>query len=630
MTFPVYIVLIGSFLTSVVVLWTRKLSRLMPVTKEEEFQMKGWRRFCLWSAGLLFALILLVVPAAPALALTGEIKLADIKGPVGMRVGISGTGFTDGSFATIYFNGSPIAPANIPVDIVGFSAYFYVPNLRPGRYPVTVTTNAGDASNTDQFEIVAIINPQITISSASGNVGDQVTVSGSGFTASSTARILFDGDIVSNPVSTGSAGDLTDTVITIPETTVGSHTFSARDIGGTVSQTLSYVVSPKIAVTPNSGGAGDQVTVSGSGFGSGQSLSVYFDNALVAAAAVSSAQGVLPGNFVFAIPPSSRGSHTVEVRGGSTSATAAFNVAQKITVSPLTGSVGTTVSVIGLGFTPNQVINIISGGPVSAWSSPTVGIDGSFSGSFTVTGAAGVYLIEVGDGALTSSRSFTVVVTGSLEPKEGNVGTNVSINATGFVPGATATVTFDGVEMAQVKVAANGGIKVTFKAPAVGGGDYEVAASDSVNSFSDTFNMESVAPLIPELVSPEDEARAGRVLTFEWGAVSDPSGVTYKFQLATDADFTRPLFDEEGLANPEFSVKEADRLDPVSKDEPYYWRVKAVDGAFNESDWSQPFSFSTGFNFALPTWSIWVLSVLGTLLIGFLGFWIGRRTAYYF
>jgi len=247
------------------------------------------------------------------MALTGEINLGAISGPVGMRVTIFGTGFTDNSLVTVHFGSVDLVPADNRVDITSFSTFFYVPNLPAGTYAVSATTDAGDTSNAKNFKIEVVIDPVITISSASGFVGNQVTVSGSGFTESSTARILFDGNILGEPVTTDSGGVLADTAVTVPETFGGSHTFAARDAGGTTSPALSYVVSPQITINPTSGGVGDQVTVSGNGFGAAQNLAVYFDtNTLVVPSLVASAQGVLPSGLVFDVPSTSRGSHTVE------------------------------------------------------------------------------------------------------------------------------------------------------------------------------------------------------------------------------------------------------------------------------------------------------------------------------
>lgn len=56
-----------------------------------------------------------------------------------------------------------------------------------------------------------------------------------------------------------------------------------------------------------------------------------------------------------------------------------------------------------------------------------------------------------------------------------------------------------------------------------------------------------------------------------------------------------------------------------------------TDGASNVSAWSTPGSFyipQLGLSLAMPGWLIYTLVGLGAVLIGFLGFWIGRKTAY--
>ncbi len=74
---------------------------------------------------------------------------------------------------------------------------------------------------------------------------------------------------------------------------------------------------------------------------------------------------------------------------------------------------------------------------------------------------------------------------------------------------------------------------------------------------------------------------------------------------------------------------EAEKLQSVSKEAPYYWHVKAIDGAFNESQWSGTGAFSVGFSLALPQPLIYTIFGIGALLLGMFGFWLGRKTAYY-
>ncbi|AAW40386.1 hypothetical protein [Dehalococcoides mccartyi] len=76
-------------------------------------------------------------------------------------------------------------------------------------------------------------------------------------------------------------------------------------------------------------------------------------------------------------------------------------------------------------------------------------------------------------------------------------------------------------------------------------------------------------------------------------------------------------------------MTDAQKLESVSSDSPYWWRVKAVDGAGNASAYTGAGSFTVGFSLDLPTWATYVLIGIGGLLLLALGFWLGRRNADY-
>jgi hypothetical protein len=88
------------------------------------------------------------------------------------------------------------------------------------------------------------------------------------------------------------------------------------------------------------------------------------------------------------------------------------------------------------------------------------------------------------------------------------------------------------------------------------------------------------------------------------------------------------MLEKKNLTDSEYPITKEERLKSVSKKAPYYWRVKAIDGASNESRWSDARSFYVGFYFVMPQWAIYTLFGIGALLFGFLGFWVGRKTAY--
>ncbi len=98
---------------------------------------------------------------------------------------------------------------------------------------------------------------------------------------------------------------------------------------------------------------------------------------------------------------------------------------------------------------------------------------------------------------------------------------------------------------------------------------------------------ESNRPAVPGMISPSVDEQIGligsQVVTFKWSPVSDPSGVTYTLQVARDAQFKDPVVEHKALLKTEYTLTANEALSHQS----YFWRVKAVDGASNESDWSQ-------------------------------------------
>jgi hypothetical protein len=94
--------------------------------------------------------------------------------------------------------------------------------------------------------------------------------------------------------------------------------------------------------------------------------------------------------------------------------------------------------------------------------------------------------------------------------------------------------------------------------------------------------MESEAPPMPMLLLPEVATTTEAEAYFDWEDVKDLSGVTYTLQIASDKDFTTIVLEKKGLTNSEYTITEEEKLEPAEK-EAYYWRVKAVDSAFNES-----------------------------------------------
>jgi len=129
------------------------------------------------------------------------------------------------------------------------------------------------------------------------------------------------------------------------------------------------------------------------------------------------------------------------------------------------------------------------------------------------------------------------------------------------------------------------------------------------------------------LLLPGTGATVDQPVHFVWQAVSDPSGVTYVLQVARDPNFIILVFQKEGLTASEYTLTEQQKLESVGKNEPYYWRVKAIDGATNESGWALSSPFYVGFVFELSGWILYTVIGLGSLLLLAIGYLLGKRLA---
>jgi hypothetical protein len=190
-------------------------------------------------------------------------------------------------------------------------------------------------------------------------------------------------------------------------------------------------------------------------------------------------------------------------------------------------------------------------------------------------------------------------------------------------------ITYDNDEAPVITATTDsyGKFEVTFSVPASESGLHSITATDGTSMANMPFVMESNSPTVPVLVAPETDTKVPSQAVFDWEDVDDPSGVVYSLEIAISREFTPEsmALQKTGLTKSEYALTEAEQLEPSKRDEPYYWRVKAIDGASNESEWAEPGSFSVGSTFKITDWLVYILMALGGLLIIFLVFWLKRR-----
>jgi hypothetical protein len=384
----------------------------------------------------------------------------------------------------------------------------------------------------------------------------------------------------------------------VPALRSGNYNVNAND-GVAASPVVIFAIRPRLILSTTEGSVDDQIILTGSGFDYNSGINTFWDNQLVSTNLIlSNSTGSFTGNF--SIPVGTVGSHMIKVSDfTSRIATVSFTVVPKISLNPNNSAPGNTVTLTGKGFRLNTSITVTYSGITVQTQPQTVITDasGSFSATFFVpSGTSGNYLVRASDGAFAATATFGVTSKIEVLPATGNVGTELRINGIGFTPSGRVTLSYDAQEVATINVDATGSFTASFKAPASKAGAHNISARDQTVSglvITATFTMEATPPPKPNLIAPEPGSQTATTPKFAWSEVTDPSGVTYSLQVALNAAFSNTLLSKPGLTTPEYTVIPAEAFGLAKKTSPYYWKVKAIDGAGNESDWSATGTFYT-------------------------------------
>jgi len=130
----------------------------------------------------------------------------------------------------------------------------------------------------------------------------------------------------------------------------------------------------------------------------------------------------------------------------------------------------------------------------------------------------------------------------------------------------------------------------TISAPGLADKSYKwkVIAINSIGeneSSTRTFVIDTIAPAKPTLVSPVNNAVGSDLTqTFRW--TKPEASLTYDIQIDNEISFTSPRVHENtGLADNSY-------IYTFASDGVYYWRVRAVDAASNQSSWADNFKLT--------------------------------------
>jgi len=542
------------------------------------------------------ALLTIVLSLIPAGA-DAAASMSPTMGIVGLEVTI--TDLTEGNAYKIKWDAETYKQG-----VVGSSGsiFFIVPEAYGGQHPVIVESPA----NSFPFSGEYIVVPNITIAPTSGKAGTDITISGFGFGVSEDdIAVTYDGTIIKSGISADENGSWS-TTFAAPLSARGARAVDASGdtTKGSDVADKNFTVSPVVEMDPTSGGVGTQVTIKATGFATAEGgIKVLFSDKEVRSNMTAEVNGSWSTSFT--VPPSIRGSHIVKVQGNTTASSdipdMIFTVAPAITISPASGAVEDSIKVSGSGFANNETsIEVTFDGKTiernlladdnGSWSVETkVPPCGSGPHSVAASGRMTPYT-DITPATFTTQAVLTVV------PKSGNVKDELRLTGSGFNAGKDYSVSYDGNPVASGSVNESGSFQAMFKAPGGKSGSITITATDTRDATaSTTFTMESTAPGTPQIAAPKDGATVGFMgdtkISFKWSDVSDPSGITYDIEVGEGSSFTKNLVAHTRLGDARYTLTDAEAL-PNGE---YFWRVRAVDGAGNASDWTPATIVKVGF-----------------------------------
>lgn len=436
--------------------------------------------------------------------------------------------------------------------------------------------------------------PVITLSPASGAVGTAVTVSGTVFNSyeGDSIHIFFDAtEAATSPVTVPEGGEFA-AVLNVPaDAAAGEHRVEIRtDITSTsvIAGAAFTVDATELTLDSSAGPPGAYVDISGSGFYVGATVNIYFNNPdsqKIGAVTASST-----GKFVHsaAIPPAPHGMHTITATNNmGNSAEAQFSVLPEIKLNRDTAGPGELLNVRGSGFAATSGVSIYFGQFLAA----TTATDtlGSFESDIEVPDVIPLaYEIKCQDeNGNSGTAEFTVSTGVKLSAGTGAVGGDLTIRGIGFKPNTAVTVNYDGEFIAAAVTDKNGDFTVTITVPAGNAGGHIISASDGTTTKDISFAIETEPPPMPVLSLPANGSLTRAEAYFDWPDVIDASvPVTYNLEIASDQNFASPVLLKTGLEESEYTLTDSEALDAGFKNSPYFWRVKATDGAGNIGEWS--------------------------------------------
>jgi hypothetical protein len=358
--------------------------------------------------------------------------LSESSGPVGDLVTATGSGFAATSQISFTFADVPTSflfcsDGALSVGVVttdpsgGFACSLSVPSGTSGT--LVVAEDASSGIGTASYNVTV---PTVLLSASSGNGGDPITISGSGFSSSDTTLTVTSAPTgaVSSPSCMAS-----DQVITSCSFVVNAGALAVQyaivvtGLGGNDYARALFTVSSggtgsaTLGLSESSGPVGDPVTATGSGFAAssaitftfgGVSMSFGFCTVGTVSAGVAHTDPSGAFSCSTSVPSGTLGTTVAAEDASSTFGISTYAVTiPAVTLYPAREVRGQTVTITGGGFSSADTSLTVTSFPSGGVVSPSCSVsDQVITGcSFTASGPLGSYIVSVtGSGG---SQDFT-------------------------------------------------------------------------------------------------------------------------------------------------------------------------------------------------------------------------------
>ncbi|MBU1754608.1 hypothetical protein KKG56_12315, partial [bacterium] len=401
------------------------------------------------------------------------VSVSPTEGTVGTVITVYGNGYTQGNM-TISF-GDKTAITNGPANSNGTFSIPFTIDIQP--YGTTIVT-ANDSAAYSDSAVVIIKSHIVSVTPQVGSVGTKVTVTGDGYGASESIRILL-GNTPTITTTTSSKCGLFSTTFTVDiqaSGTVSVTAYGKQDENNHVDDDQFRIRGEITLVSPTQGTVGTPITVNGNGYGSGEDVRIDFGLADGITSTTALGNGVF--SVVFTIDTQVYGTKTLTASGittGDVTIRKVKVVPQVVTVAPIRGTIGTIITIYGTGYEPAVIMQIDIGTAVgTGYGSDTIQsqIETSGRGTFTAYvwtnicqtyGTTTITAYRLENNVSATNTYFILPEVWSVKPTSGVVGTIVTVTGSGYKANDVVKLQFgSSVSIATGTILANGSFTVSF------------------------------------------------------------------------------------------------------------------------------------------------------------------------